>query len=89
MDEIIQKENLQTASEVQDKIKKEFNVEYSIRQIERIMKKLDYSYTKSYKIYSKMPDDAEEQFKKKTHTTFRFRQFHSCIFRSNILSKSR
>ena len=88
LDEIIQKENLQTAKEVQDKIKKEFNVEYSIRQIERIMKKLDYSYTKPYKIYSKMPDDAEEQFKKK-HTTFRFRQFHSCIFRSNILSKSR
>ena len=64
LDEIIQKENLQTAKEVQDKIKKEFNVEYSIRQIERIMKKLDYSYTKPYKIYSKMPDDAEEQLKK-------------------------
>ena len=53
LDEIIQKENLQTAKEVQDKIKKEFNIEYSIRQIERIMKKLDYSYTKPYKIYSK------------------------------------
>ena len=66
LDEIIQKENLQTAKEVQDKIKKEFNIEYSIRQIERIMKKLDYSYTKPYKIYSKMPDDAEEHFKKNT-----------------------
>ena len=30
------------------------------------MKKLDYSYTKPYKIYSKMPDDAEEHFKKNT-----------------------
>ena len=64
LDEIIQKENLQTAKEVHHKIKEEFNVEYSIRQIERIMKKLDYSYTKPYKIYSKMPADAEEQLKK-------------------------
>lgn len=64
LDELIQKENLQTAKEVQYKIEKEFNVEYSIRQIERIMKKLGYSYTKPYKIYSKMPDDAEEQLKK-------------------------
>ena len=64
LDEIIQKENLQTAKEVYHKIKEEFNVEYSIRQIERIMKKLDYSYTKPYKIYSKMPADAEEQLKK-------------------------
>ena len=28
------------------------------------MKKLDYFYTKPYKIYSKMPTDAEEQLKK-------------------------
>ena len=64
LDEIIQKENLQTAKEVHYKIKEEFNVEYNIRQIERIMKKLDYFYTKPYKIYSKMPTDAEEQLKK-------------------------
>ena len=41
-----------------------FGVEYSLRSIERIMKKLDYTYTKSYKIYAKMPKDAEEQLKK-------------------------
>ena len=64
LDEIIQKEELLTAKEVKDKIKKEFEVEYSIRSVERIMKKLDYSYTKPYKIYAKMPDDAEEQLKK-------------------------
>ena len=64
LDKIIQEENLQTAREVKDKIEKEFNVEYSIRSVERIMKKLNYSYTKAYKIYAKMPVDAEEQLKK-------------------------
>ena len=64
LDEIIQEENLQTAREVKDKIEKEFSVEYSIRSVERIMKKLNYSYTKPYKIYAKMPADAEEQLKK-------------------------
>ena len=64
LDEIIQKEKLQTAREVKDKIEKEFGVIYSIRSVERIMKKLGYSYTKPYKIYSKMPADAEEQLKK-------------------------
>ena len=66
LDKMIQEENLQTAREVKDKIKKEFNVEYSIRNVERIMKKLNYSYTKPYKIYAKMPNNAKEQLKK-TH----------------------
>ena len=52
LDEIIQEENLQTAREVKDKIEKEFGVEYSIRSVERIMKKLNYSYTKPNKIYA-------------------------------------
>ena len=87
LNEIIQDENLQTAKEVKDRIEKEFDVEYSIRSVERIMKKLGYSYTKPYKIYSKMPADAEELLKKK-HPTFRFRKFHCRVFGSNILSKS-
>lgn len=41
-----------------------FGVKYSLRSIERIMKKLDYTYTKPYKIYAKMLKDAEEQLKK-------------------------
>ena len=45
---------MQTAREVKDKIEKEFGVEYSIRSVERIMKKLNYSYTKPYKIYAKI-----------------------------------
>ena len=41
-----------------------YEVKYSIRQIERIMKKLNYTYTKPYQIYAKMPNDAEQQLKK-------------------------
>ena len=52
------------------------------------MEKLNYFYTKSYKIYAKMPIDAKDQLKKK-HPTFRFRKFHCRVFESNILSKSR
>ena len=55
---------MKTAREVKEKIEKEFSVKYSIRSVERLMKKLDYSYTKPYKIYTKMPADAEEQLKK-------------------------
>lgn len=65
LDEYIQKLELKTAKEVHDFIKKQYHVDYSIRQIRRIMIKLDYSYTKPYKIYNKMPEDAKEQIKKK------------------------
>lgn len=64
LDKAIQENNLKTAKEVKHLIKVLFEVEYSLRSIERIMKKLDYTYTKPYKIYSKMPKDAEEQLKK-------------------------
>ena len=63
LDEIIQEENLQTASDIKDKIEKKFGVTYSNRNIERIIKKLNYSYSKQYKTYVKMPADTEEQFK--------------------------
>jgi len=64
LDKAIQENNLNTAKEVKHLIKTLFGVEYSLRSIERIMKKLDYIYTKPYKIYAKMPKDAEEQLKK-------------------------
>lgn len=60
LDNMIQEENLETAKEVQEKIKKEFGVDYHIRSIERIMKKLNYLYSKSYQIYTKIPSDVEE-----------------------------
>ena len=64
LDKLIQEKNLKTAKQVHNAIVNEFEVEYSIRQIERIMKDLGYSYTKPYKIYDKMPEDAKEQLKK-------------------------
>ena len=64
LDKAIQDNNLKTAKEVKHLIETLFGVEYSLRSIERIMKKLDYTYTKPYKIYAKMPKDAEEQLKK-------------------------
>ena len=64
LDETIQALELKTAKEVQFYIEIIYGVEYSIRQVERIMKKLDYTYTKPYQIYVKMPIDAEKQLKK-------------------------
>ena len=68
LDQIILQMKLKTAKEVKHIIESIFGVEYSIRQIERIMKKLGYTYTKPYQIYAKMPKDAEIQLKK-TPTT--------------------
>ena len=64
LDKAIQENNLKTAKEVKHLIEILFGVKYSLRSIERIMKKLGYTYTKPYKIYAKMPKDAEEQLKK-------------------------
>ena len=64
LDKAIQENNLKTVKEVKHIIETLFGVKYSLRSIERIMKKLDYTYTKPYKIYAKMPKDAEEQLKK-------------------------
>ena len=64
LDKAIQENNLKTAKEVKHLIEILFGVKYSLRSIERIMKKLGYTYTKPYKIYAKMPKDAEDQLKK-------------------------
>ena len=64
LDKTIQVLELKTSKEVQLYIEFLYGVKYSIRQIERIMKKLDYTYTKPYQIYTKMPNDAKKQLKK-------------------------
>ena len=86
LDQIIMQMNLKTAKEVKYVIESVYGVKYSTRQIERIMKKLDYSYTKPYQIYAKMPKDAEKQIKKLQ--SLRFRKLHSYVDGSNLLSKS-
>lgn len=49
------------ASEI---IEYEFGVKYSDRNVSRILRKLNYTYTKPYMIYKKMPENSEEQLKK-------------------------
>jgi len=66
----IEKRGLNTSKEVRALIKELFHVDYSIRQIERIMKKLGYSYTKPYQIYTKMPENAKEDLKKRSSPKF-------------------
>ena len=66
LDKIIQQMELKTAKEVQYIIESVFGVTYSIRQVERIMKKLNYTYTKPYPIYADMPKNAKLQLKKNT-----------------------
>jgi len=65
LDKILLKTPNLTNDIVFDIIKHEFSVEYSDRHVSRILRKLNYTYTKPYMIYKKMPKDAKEQLKKK------------------------
>lgn len=47
-------------------IKNNFNVDYSTKQVERIVKKLNYSWVSPYPIADNQADDAEEILKEKT-----------------------
>jgi putative transposase len=64
LDKILLKTPNLTNDIVSDIIEYEFSVEYSDRNISRILRKLNYTYTKPYMIYKKMPEDAEDQLKK-------------------------
>jgi len=62
--ELVIAKGLVRTKEVLMLIKSEFSVEYSERQVERILKDLNFNYGKPYPIYSKMPKDAKEILKK-------------------------
>ncbi|KZX16285.1 hypothetical protein MBCUT_09630 [Methanobrevibacter cuticularis] len=64
LDKILEKTPNLTNDIASDIIKHEFDVEFSYRNISRILRKLKYTYTKPYMIYAKMPEYAEEQLKK-------------------------
>ncbi len=64
LDEILEKIPNLTTDIVSEILKSEFGVVFSDRHISRILKRLNYAYTKPFMIYSKMPDDAEDQLKK-------------------------
>jgi transposase len=64
LEESIISNQFKSTKEVRNFVFDEFGVEYSIRQIERILRELKFNYGKPYPIFSKMPDDGEEQLKK-------------------------
>lgn len=64
LSKIITEQEIYNSKQVLKLIKEKFNVEYSIRQVERILKDLKFGYDKPYTIYSKIPEDTEESLKK-------------------------
>jgi len=65
LDKLFENTSNLTTDIAQEIIKINFRVRYSERQVQRILRKLNYTYTKPYMIYAKMPDDAEDQLQKK------------------------
>lgn len=64
LDQYIMNHKGMTQTDVLNHVKNEYDVEYSLKQIGVIVKKLGYNYGKAYPRFSKTPDDAEEQLKK-------------------------
>lgn len=64
LDKLIQKTPNMTLKDVHALILKEFNVNYSMKQIGVIVKKLNYNYSKAYPKFSKSPENSEEILKK-------------------------
>ena len=64
LDETIATTSNMSMKDVQLLVYEKFNVDYSLKQIGVITKKLGYNYAKAYPKFSKTPEDAEEQLKK-------------------------
>lgn len=64
LDNIIENTPNLSMKNVQQIIKEKFNVEYSLKQIGVIVRKLGYNYSKAYPIFTKTPKDAKKQLKK-------------------------
>lgn len=65
LDKILENTPNLTTDLAHDIIKVNFKVDFSERHIQRILRKLNYTYTKPFMVYAKMPDDAEDQLQKK------------------------
>lgn len=64
LDEIIAQTPNMAMKDVKLLVYEKFDVDYSLKQIGVITKKLGYNYAKAYPKFSKTPEDAEEQLKK-------------------------
>lgn len=64
LDKIIESTPNLSMKDVQHLVKEKFDVDYSLKQIGVITKKLGYNYSKAYPIFNKSPKNAKEQLKK-------------------------
>ena len=65
LEKILENTTNLTTDLAHDIIEVNFKVDFSERHVQRILRKLNYTYTKPFMIYAKMPDDAEDQLQKK------------------------
>lgn len=64
LNDILEKEDYLNQKKVAKIIKDNFNVEYSLSYQSIILKEMGFRFNKPYQMYSKRPEDAEEQLKK-------------------------
>ena len=64
LDKTIEKTPNMSMKDVYLEIKNKYGIDYSMKQIGVIIKKLGYNYSKAYPLFTKSPKDAEEQLKK-------------------------
>ena len=65
LDEWMLEQEYLTTKDLYLHIKNQYEIDYSSKQVERIVKKLEYTWVKPYPIADEQPDDAEEQLKEK------------------------
>ena len=63
-DKTIEKTPNMSMKDVYFEIKNKYGIDYSMKQIGVIVKKLGYNYSKAYPLFTKSPKDAKEQLKK-------------------------
>jgi putative transposase len=63
VDDYIKNNDSLETKDVHEFIEKNFGVDYTLKQIREIIKKLDYGWIKPYPVYSKSPDNAKEILK--------------------------
>ena len=64
LDKTIEETPNMSMKDVYLEIKNKYGVDYSMKQIGVITKKLGYNYSKAYPLFTKSPKDAKEQLKK-------------------------
>ena len=81
LDKIIEKTPNISMKDVYIHVKEEFNVDYSLKQIGKIVRKLGYTYSKACTKFSKSPEDAKEQLKKnlKKKTQSHIKRYYSLV----------